>query len=250
MVTGSSEKSQVCSSRWQLAVGYSFWTVPISQEVKYNHYVRTQTKTAKSGLPEVLQGCRDSWWDCWDCCRDCCWTGGGGGSDCGSQLWSVSASHSRLGSATTLCCRVVDSTTSLQDVEFLCAKNMRHIWCSFWQSGTQSTVANLLNSLHNLMTTLNTLVEKLTRMGISWRSGSCTVSILCMGVNQRLASDCTSHWSRVDLVRVSHTFLSGHHRPWSDQLIATSGKAQFTWSSYIKLSYIHHQHFNPFWPKS
>ena len=56
------------------------------------------------------------------------------------------------------------------------------------------------------------------------RSGSWTLSVLCIGVKFRKASAVTLYWSRVQRVLSNQMFFSGHHMAWSDQSIAMSGK--------------------------
>lgn len=80
------------------------------------------------------------------------------------------------------------------------------------------------SSLQTFMIDLNTLTEKSTFMSLYCRSGIWTRNVLCIGVKWRIASACTPHWSKVDRVRNSHMFLSGHHNAWSDQSLAMSGK--------------------------
>ena len=73
------------------------------------------------------------------------------------------------------------------------------------------------SSLHSLLTTRNTLAEKLMRRSNTWRSGSCIRSTLCIGVNWSCVSAWTPYWSNVDRVRSSQMFSAGHQRAWSDQ---------------------------------
>ncbi len=84
------------------------------------------------------------------------------------------------------------------------------------------------------MTALKTLMEKLTRMSMICRSGSCTCTFLCMGVKRSRASAETPYWSRVDLVRVSHMFFCGHHSAWSDQSIAMSATERDAFTSVVE----------------
>ena len=95
----------------------------------------------------------------------------------------------------------------------------------------------LPNSLHIWITFAKTFLEKLTRMSTIWRSGSCSCTVLCIGVNSRRASAWTPYWSSVERVRTNHVFLSGHQRAWSDQSIAISEKQNKTMSKFIHLFY-------------
>ena len=67
------------------------------------------------------------------------------------------------------------------------------------------------------MTALKHFELKSTRQSRWRRSGSCTRSVLCMGVKVSVASASTLYWSSVDLVRSSHWFRSGQKSAWSDQ---------------------------------
>ena len=81
---------------------------------------------------------------------------------------------------------------------------------------------DLPNSLQSVTTALNVLTLKSTRQSRYRRSGSCTRSVLCIGVKWSRASAWTPYWSNVDLVRDSQQFLPGHHKAWSDQSDAMS----------------------------
>lgn len=77
-------------------------------------------------------------------------------------------------------------------------------------------------SLQRLITALNVFNEKSTLQSRQRRSGSWTLSVLCIGVKCSTASAATPYWSKVLLVLVSHWLRAGHHNAWSDQSIAMS----------------------------